>query len=46
MGQAGQSGLSQAPGVSKEDKSFVLDLWGVRYQVRDVSRWLSSIQTI
>ena len=38
MGKAGKSTPSQAPGVSKEDKSFILGLWGVRYQVKDVSR--------
>ena len=37
MKQAEQSKVSQ-PGVSEGNKSFVLGLWGVRYQVRDVSR--------
>jgi len=38
MGQAGKSTPLQVPDVSKEEKSFVLGLWGVRYQVRDVNR--------
>jgi glyoxylase I family protein len=38
MNQAGPSTTSHAAGTSGENNSFVLGLWGVRYQVRDVTR--------
>ena len=38
MNHADSSTTSHATGTSGEDNSFVLGLWGVRYQVRDVSR--------
>jgi glyoxylase I family protein len=33
-----QKGLSEAGSDAKEGQSFVVGLWGVRYQVKDVSR--------
>ena len=39
MNQKGSSGASsQAGSDAKKDQSFVEGLWGVRYQVKDVSR--------
>jgi len=39
MNQTGPSEASTGPGSdAKEDQSIVLGLWGVRYQVKDVSR--------
>jgi glyoxylase I family protein len=38
MNQAEPSTTSHAAGTSVENNRFVLGLWGVRYQVRDVSR--------
>lgn len=38
MAQPGKAASSPASGSSSETGSFVLGLWGVRYQVKDVSR--------
>src|ERR1051326_9575745 len=37
VNQLGQQGLAER-GSSSKAQSFVLDLWGIRYQVADVSR--------
>jgi len=38
MNQAQRPSSTASPGSAKEGQSFVLSLWGVRYQVKDVAR--------